>query len=178
MKIPSREECLKLLKKYNYDPPTHVVAVSNVAVFLANKLKEKGENVNIPLVEAASLLHDIDKNELKRLNLGITKHGEHGHDILVKEGYPEVAAVIKKHTLWTISDNERKPKTWEEKLVFYADKITDSEVMTLDERFEKWMKKYSSDKELIIKSRPFTETIEKEIFDKIGKKYKNIKKFL
>ena len=61
MELPSKEECYKLLKEYHV--PQNVVEhskkVAKVALFLGDRLIKKGINVNLELVEQASLLHDL-----------------------------------------------------------------------------------------------------------------------
>ena len=59
--LPTRQECFELIRRYHV--PSHIVnhslAVSKLAVFLAQKLKEKGLRLNVKLVDRACLLHDI-----------------------------------------------------------------------------------------------------------------------
>ncbi len=136
--IPSREQCLELLHK-NGTPPNvieHCKAVSAFAVLVAEKLQRKNIDINIGLVEAAALLHDIEK--LK------PNHVKAGHDLLSSKGFKEVAAVVKKHGLENLEDRSYHPKTTEEKIVFYSDKrVRDTSVVSLEERFEYIRKKYN-----------------------------------
>ena len=63
MTIPTREEAASILRSLN--PPdwhlTHSAAVADVAAFLAKKIEEQGHAISTALVEAAALLHDVDK---------------------------------------------------------------------------------------------------------------------
>jgi hypothetical protein len=64
-KIPGREECLKVFKRYVLfsNVEEHCVAVTTLAMYLAEKIKEKREpNLNLDLVFAVSLLHDLAKS--------------------------------------------------------------------------------------------------------------------
>lgn len=64
-KIPGREECLKIFKRYVLfsNVEEHCVAVTTLAMYLAEKIKEKREpNLNLDLVFAVSLLHDLAKS--------------------------------------------------------------------------------------------------------------------
>jgi len=58
--LPTREECFDIIQEYHV--PSHILshslAVSKLAIFLAQKLKEKGLQVNVEQVERACLLHD------------------------------------------------------------------------------------------------------------------------
>ncbi len=60
-KLPSREECFKFLKEYRV--PSHIVrhslTAAKLAVFLGERLREKGTAIDVELVERACLLHDI-----------------------------------------------------------------------------------------------------------------------
>lgn len=62
-KLPTRKECFDIIKEYRL--PLHILkhslAVAKLAVFLAERLKEKGVTVNVELVDRACLLHDILK---------------------------------------------------------------------------------------------------------------------
>ncbi len=155
MNIPTNQQCLALLEK-NKTPPNviaHCRAVHNFAVSLSNNLQKKGVEINIPLVESAALLHDIEKIK--------PSHVIAGHDFVLAEGYPEVAAVMKKHGLEKLDDRSYCPKTTEEKVVFYADKrIQHIQVVPLEQRFAYIRKKYNSpaiDREIA-----FTKAIENE----------------
>ncbi|MAG08342.1 hypothetical protein CMO89_02625 [Candidatus Woesearchaeota archaeon] len=200
MNLPTREECFELLKEYHV--PENVVAhcekVAKVAVFLAEKLKEKGADVNIELVEGASLLHDLvricdivefDKSNFKKNGLDITDdefiemkkirkkfigkhHADSCHDILIEE-YPELALVIKRHRFRYILNKDHKPETWEQKLVFYADKrVKHDKIVSLKERFEDGRKRNAHLLSKASNKREQEEkqifALEKEIFNKIG----------
>ena len=59
--LPIPEECLAILEEYHV--PTHIIShsktVAKLAVFLAQRLNENGEAVDITLLEGACLLHDL-----------------------------------------------------------------------------------------------------------------------
>ena len=63
MSVPSRAAAAALL--LSLDPPAwhlrHVAAVAEIAAFLALRCVARDEPVNRALVEAAALLHDVDK---------------------------------------------------------------------------------------------------------------------
>ena len=112
MKIPTKEECLKILKdnKVPDNIIAHTKKVCEFSLKVCGVLEEKGIHVNNDLVAAAALLHDIKK----------LKPGEHeieGAKYVESLGYPEVAVLIKKHGLKRSFDQEFIPKTWEEKIV-------------------------------------------------------------
>ena len=63
MKIPTKEECLTILKEA--DVPANIIAhtskVCEIALKVSDILEKKGIKVNKNLVAAASMLHDVRK---------------------------------------------------------------------------------------------------------------------
>ena len=116
MNIPSKEECLRIL--HNNKTPSNIIehckAVCKLAEEIADKLIKKGVKVNKELVIAGALLHDIERDK--------EDHIAKGAKLLKKLGFPEVAEVIKKHSLYQIEKEEMQPQTIEQKIVFYSDK--------------------------------------------------------
>ena len=163
MTIPTYKQCLQILKDNRV--PDNIIAhskeVCNVAMKIADLLEKKGVKVNRDLAAAAALLHDVEK-------LSPNDHVIEGFEIIRSIGYAEVASVIKKHGLYHLSKDEFVPKTWEEKIVFYADKrVKGSRMVSVEERFEYIRERYK--KEGIEKELDFTKKIEKELLgnDKI-----------
>jgi len=159
--LPTRKQCFDMIRKYGL--PSHIeahnLAVAKLAVFLAEKLNEKGIPIDIELVDRACLLHDIarpcdfresDYNNLKQVITEQDKvkwqqlkakyqglyHEDIAYELLVKK-YPELASTVKKHRYMAILDEKEKPTSWEEKLVYYADKrIMHDRIVPLKERLE------------------------------------------
>lgn len=152
--IPSKKECFEILKR-NKTPSQvilHSKAVCKCAENIANALAKKGIKLNKKLVIAAALLHDIER--------GKNQHVMKGFRLLKKLGYKEVAEVVKKHSLYKIKQKNRQPRSWEEKIVFYADKrCIGNKVVPLEKRFDVLQKHY---KVSLSKELNFTEKIEKE----------------
>jgi len=174
MKIPTHKESLKLLKKYGIEGKVldHCLIVNKIALFLGKKLKEKGKELNLKLLDAASLLHDIGK--LRSDKTG-KDHLEEGVNILNEEGFPEVAVLIGKHRLDKILNNSLI--TWEEKIIYYSDRRGGLNLMLCNERFKDMLKRYPNMKEIIKKVKPKLKKLEKEIFDilKIDKNLESLK---
>jgi len=160
IKIPTKEECIKLLKDSNVPDNiiAHTKAVCDFSMKIVDALEKRGIKVNKDLVAAAALLHDIKK-------LSPNDHIEEGYTFLKSIGYPEVAEVVRKHGLQHLGDDDYIPKKWEEKIVFYADKrVKNDRIVSVDERFEYVKKRYNHydvEKEL-----EFTKKVEKELFGK------------
>ena len=91
MKHPTREECEELLEKYG--TPEHVRnhcrEVARTAFVIASALNEKGYDLDLELILAAGLLHDIARVE--------NRHWDVGADIMEKLGYEEESCIIRVH---------------------------------------------------------------------------------
>ena len=150
--IPSRDNSLHLLGRVGLDQKVidHSIAVSKTSVEIATRMRKNGVNVDVELVEAGALLHDIGRAKVH----GIA-HGRVGAEMLRELGYPELLArIAETHVLCgVLSDrNEQKSNdqkqnhtlmTIEEKIVCYADKITlENRKTTLMERYDRWFKRY------------------------------------
>ncbi len=198
--LPTRKECLAIMKEHHV--PSHIVkhslAVAKLAVFLAQRLKEKGIAVDVDLVDRACLLHDIvrvcnikeldysrfeqpvtaeDKAKWQQLRTryeGIP-HEYAAYDIL-KDKYPALALTTKKHRYIGILNENEKPNTWEEKLVYYADmRVMHDKIVPLEERLAEAHRRnvhfYKTDAHrlsTIAQVDPLIYRLEKEIFDEIG----------
>jgi len=175
MRLPTKEECFELLKEYKVPQNIidHSITVTKIAVFLAKKLKQKGIDVNVDLVEKASLLHDIDKiPSLKDL----TNHGEIGREILVKKGLNDIADVTAVHIAESLEDG--KVDTWEKKLVNYADKrVKHNSIVTIDERYDDLIQRYHHVSEQgFNKMRKLIKDVEKQIFQNLDFKPEELEK--
>jgi len=117
--------------------PSHIVrhslTVAKLAVFLAERLKENGIAVDVNLVDRACLLHDIFRIcELEKSEA----HEDAAYNLL-KEKYPVLALTVKKHRYSALLDEKERPTTWEEKLVYYADKrVMHDKIVSLKQRLE------------------------------------------
>jgi uncharacterized protein len=133
--LPSREQAIELLHK-NKCPKTvidHCKAVADLSVEIATKLQTKNFKVNLQLVEAGALLHDIGRVRSHKVD-----HGLIGAKVVESEGLPkEVTNIVRRHVGGGISSEEATqfgwpkddymPETIEEKVVSYADKRIDKD---------------------------------------------------
>lgn len=164
----------------------HSRKVNAISMFIAKRLKEKGENVNLAIVDMGSLLHDIAKYKAIKSNNGM-KHNYEGYNMLMTKGYPFIARVVLKHGLDEIIAKYGL-KGWEETIVFYADKrVNRDKIVSLDDRLTYLKRRYGkiSHKiiEKIIKTEKPLKELERQIFKKLGLKpedinEKSVKKFL
>jgi len=132
-KIPSRTECLRLMKQHGMleNIMSHSLEVTRVALFLSRELNQRGQRVDPALVEAAALLHDLAKTECL-----LTKkdHARSGYELLSRIGYKVIGEVVAQHIwMWKRGEPERVS---EEELVNYADKrVRHDQIVSLRERF-------------------------------------------
>jgi len=170
-RIPSRRECLRLLEENGVYPNIieHSKAVAEIALEYGRKIKANGGKLNIKLLEASALLHDICKHEGlgKDTNSEIT-HPETGARKLREMGLPDVADVVEVHGFGKIFEPQRL-NTWEKKLVYYADKrVNHDKRVALSERLDYLTDRYPHGADMFRKARPMLLKLEKEIFEKAG----------
>jgi len=198
--LPTRKECLAILAEYHVPP--HIVrhnqAVAKLAVFLARRLNEKGEAVDVELLDRAGLLHDMmrvfdfqqpdynrfernlpeqEKAKWQRLHAKYKAmtHEDAAYDVL-KEQYQALALAIKRHRYMAMLDEKDRPKSWEEKLLYYADmRVMHDKIVPLKQRLAEGHKRNihmhgsaAQSKINTAKVDTMIEELEKEIFEKIG----------
>ncbi|MBN2112362.1 HDIG domain-containing protein [Candidatus Woesearchaeota archaeon] len=155
MNLPNKKEIEKLWGKYHVPQNVreHCKKVRDVAVLIAEKLKEKGEDINLELVEASALLHDLARAvnfkdpenhpHAKGEDAKFWKHMQEEYpDIdhadlaaeFLQEKYPELAKVIKSHGVMSKSQ-DISDWSWEMKILSYADiRVVHDKITTVDER--------------------------------------------
>lgn len=129
-KLPTRAEALNSLAKAGCSPRVieHSKTVSRFAVKIAKAFHKKGVNVDIQLVEVSGLLHDIGRSRTYSVDHAIV-----GGEIARSLNLPNmIVRIIERHAGGGIPKEEAKrlgwpmkdylPRTWEEKILCYADK--------------------------------------------------------
>jgi HD superfamily phosphohydrolase YqeK len=198
--LPTRRQCLDMMKDYHV--PAHILkhslAVAKLAVFLAERLREKGEAVDVDLVDRACQLHDIvrvcdfkdldysnfeqtvtEQDEAKWQQIRATYEGIGHEDAayeILKEKYPALASTIKKHKYMAMLDEKARPNTWEEKLLYYADmRVMHDRIVPLETRLREAHKRNihlhgteAQSKINTAKVDPLIFTLEQEIFDRLA----------
>lgn len=177
--IPSRKQCVLFFDKFNLPSQKriHVEEVTKLAMYFARKLLQKNIAVNVELIEASALLHDIDKNIPKKEG---ERHPDTAVRILNELGFSEVADVVKKHSLHCVLDSELAPKTWEEKIVYLADKMTKYEIIGVDHRFKLWYKEDLPQEATVILDASFAKVkaLEQEFYRTLNIDFTTVKKDL
>ena len=149
MTVPGRVDAASLL--LSLDPPDwfvrHARAVAEIGAWLAARIEARGVTVDRPLVEAAALLHDIDKILPASDPARALPHGEGSAAWLAEAGHPELARAVANHPVTRLLDGERHQR-WaafasrEERLVAYADKRAGQRLESMETRFASWRRRY------------------------------------
>ena len=159
--LPSHDDCRAMIRQCHV--PAHIArhneTVAKLGVFLARRLAERGLEVDVDLVERACLLHDLFRicdcplEDFSRFEQPVTEkdrstwhrlkaeHGRRRHedaaDAFLRDQYPVLAQTIRKHRYTAVIDDNDPLESWEEKLVYYADKRTMHDtIVPLKERLE------------------------------------------
>jgi hypothetical protein len=149
MTVPDRTEAAALL--LSLDPPPwfvrHSRAVAEIAGWLAARIEATGVNLDRRLVEAAALLHDVDKLLPGTDAAAALPHGDGSAAWLAKRGHPELGRAVAGHPVTRLLDDERF-RRWaafasrEERIVAYADKRAGQRLEPMAVRFASWERRY------------------------------------
>lgn len=131
MRLPTREEALGMMEEAGCSRSViaHCLSVTRVAMRLAEAFRRRGFDVDLALVEAGALMHDLGRSRTHGV-----EHGAVGGRLARRMGLPEaLARVIERHVGAGITAEEAGriglppgsyvPETLEEKIVSYADKL-------------------------------------------------------
>ena len=148
MSVPGRVGAAALL--LSLQPPAwhlrHVRAVAEVAAWLAFRAVAAGRPVDRALVEAAALLHDVDKVLPADDPIRALRHGAGSAAWLMARGHPELAAAVTGHPVTRLAAPDAD--AWldrasnEEILVAYADKRAGQHLLPMAGRFADWTRRY------------------------------------
>jgi len=148
MPVPSRTAAAALL--LSLEPPSwhlrHARAVAEIAGWLAARCAARGVAADRVLVEAAALLHDVDKAIPTSDPAAALPHGEGSAAWLTARGMAELAPPVAAHPVTRLLDAEADAwlasASTEELLVAYADKRAGQRLESLDARFAGWRRRY------------------------------------
>ncbi len=161
-RIPGEEECRALMAdvlKVDKGIIDHCRAVAEVAAAMGKEINDSGGKLNLELITASALLHDLARDQ--------SRHAVKGAWRLRKMGFPEVADIVAVHMDIGCRDGSQglKPGVLrsegrkyqstgvpvsEAELVFLADKLVEgSKKVTLEERFVPKMEKFGKDLDVL-----------------------------
>ncbi len=149
MSVPTRDEAAAILNGLIQKQKliNHLSAAAEVCAFMCAALQKNGVEVNSDLAEGATLLHDIDKGFRLDDPYRALGHGAGGAQWLIDHGHAELAPAVRDHPVTVIASAESY-KAWaatqslEAKLVAFADKRALQDIVGLEERFERWFRRY------------------------------------
>jgi hypothetical protein len=149
MSVPDRVEAARLL--LSLDPPPwhlrHSRAVAETAGWLAARIADHGIPVDRSAVEAAGLLHDVDKLLPAGDPATGLPHGDGSADWLTRHGHPELARAVTSHPVTRLAD-EARYRRWsafasrEERIVAYSDKRCGQRLESMAQRFAAWERRF------------------------------------
>jgi len=148
--IPSAQQALALHEKYGSNDRivSHCQACAKISKALSERAVQRGLPVNEEAAVAGALLHDIGRSQTQTV-----AHGYVGAGILEKEGVdPVVVEIVRRHVGAGISPEEAAalgfppgdyiPRTLEQKMVGFADKMLDGDkARPFEEEVKRFVKK-------------------------------------
>jgi hypothetical protein len=142
--IPSRQACERiLLERFGADSPVaaHCRAVARLSLFLAGRLNAGGDRLDLELIQAAALLHDLAK--------GKPHHAAAGAAILRGMGYGAVADLVACHMELPHRDGDAIHAV---DLLFLADKLVEgTSFVPLETRFRRRLERHHHDLPVLAK---------------------------
>lgn len=210
MNLPTREQCFQFFRDFH--TPWHIIEhsllVNKVAIWLGEKLMDAGKQINLDLIDRASLLADLlrlvdvkkidqklfsrkvaqeEKNiwQKQREEYAQLHHSQANYLVLKKE-YPELAKILRKDYYAAIL--QEGLFTWEEKVIYYADKrVRHRQIVDLAIRLKESHKRWTEFRtnysnlelnEFELEIDQAIKKIEEEIFRIINKKPEDIKEVM
>lgn len=147
----------------------HVNKVAAIAYFLACRLRRNGFAVDPILAHRGGLLHDVAKISGKTNDRNSSDHGLDGGRFLEARNQHDLAEISQRHMLFNLEVPERMPLTWEQKVVFFADKLVETgSVVTIEERIAGLQKRYKIPPVDVARNKPALEALQAEICTACG----------
>ncbi len=161
--IPTHAECQAMLDKYQADGRVlrHGQAVASIACALAASLNQAGCRLDLDLVAAGGLIHDLAK--------GKPNHSQRGGRMAACMGFSALSAIIASHMDISFSRNDMIN---EAAIVFLADKLVQGEKrVSFLERFRPAFERFSDSPEVmsaVARRMQAAETIGKKTLELLG----------
>ncbi len=148
--VPNAQQALALHEKYGSHERAvaHCEASARISRLLLKKAAARGHVVDVEAAVAGALLHDIGRSKTH-----LVSHGYVGAEMLEKEGVDQVVVeIVRRHVGAGISKEEAAalgfpagdyiPRTLEQKIVCFADKMLDGEkARPFEEEVKRFVKK-------------------------------------
>ncbi|MFA6475205.1 MAG: HD domain-containing protein [Patescibacteria group bacterium] len=170
MRLPTDVEVDELYQRFH--TPTNIREHMRVVAAIATELG-RYHKINIPLLDSAARLHDLVRlpQQWEFLPVGIHTPAPHAeiNYLLLKDNFPEVATLIRSHSLMTLLV-EQPFITDEAKLLYYADKrVNHATIVSVTDRLtlgqERWQVTAQTDRTPELLDKLFT--LESNLFKPI-----------
>lgn len=139
--IPTRSQCLELMAQIQM--PEHIrkhsLMVAQVAVLLGRFLNQNSIRLDLKLLEAGALLHDVAKAESLATS---QRHEDLGARMLDRWGYPLLSPIVREHVI--LEAQALTGPITESLVVNYADKrVKHDQIVPLEDRFSDLISRYA-----------------------------------
>ncbi|PIU31782.1 MAG: metal-dependent phosphohydrolase [Syntrophobacteraceae bacterium CG07_land_8_20_14_0_80_61_8] len=145
MTVPGIQQCTDLMARVQLPPhiQEHSLRVAQVSIFLGRHLNRNSVRLDLELLVAAALLHDIAKGIC--IDSGCS-HAALGAEMLNDWGYPQLAPIVAEHVF--ISPAAVAAPINESIVVNYADKrVRHTDIVDLDCRFADLIRRYAKNQQ-------------------------------
>lgn len=172
--MPDYTTCLAWLVERGtpYNILAHIQLVAAVAYQLAVWMEAAGEKVNALLVQRGAMLHDLAKIDSIGTGKAGSKyidHAEMARKMLLERNQPELAEIASRHMPYRDPNSPRRPQTIEQKLVHYADKLSEgTRLVSIEERLQALKGRYPQAVKEMEESWPLLSQLQEEIAAKLG----------
>jgi putative nucleotidyltransferase with HDIG domain len=167
MAIPTPDQAEAILRSVGL--PAGIVAhsrgVARVSAEAARLVAARGIPLDVELVQAAALLHDVDKLETRD---GDGVHGQVGAERLAAMGHAELAAPVASHPVTALLDDARFPRGWPSVLVSVADRHVAGTFLTTDQRIDDLAARYPQHAAELETARRPAHVLEAEVAEAAG----------
>lgn len=136
--IPTKEECdyiLSVLYPVPERVQRHCKKVARVAMHIGRALIARGVDLDLGVIEAGALLHDLAK--------GQKDHAAVGERLISQMGFPKIGEVVGAHTdLY----GDQATRVTESEVVHLADKyVKGDDIISLEQRFQEPLERWRHD---------------------------------
>jgi putative nucleotidyltransferase with HDIG domain len=146
--LPRFQTCLNwlLAEGSPHNILTHVMTVAALSYRMALWMRARGSEVNPLLAHRGGLLHDLTKAASFSSENKSKDHGEVAAHLLMKLQQPQLAEIARRHLLFRPLEQDSRPETNEQKLVYFMDKLVEgSHLVSLEERIDHLRQRYHLD---------------------------------
>lgn len=169
--LPDWQACLNWLLEQDISTNLlqHTLTVAAASYQLAIWLRAAGLAVDPLLAQRGGMLHDLAKMLSLHSGASSSDHGRLAAQLLIDCEQPELAEIAARHLLFCLMDPQRAPQTWEQKAVYFADKLVEgSQLGALEVRLNALAGRYPHDRARIEQFLPAVMELQDEFCEALG----------